>query len=66
MQLDYQTQGNIDISKQLNKLDKLTSKLTLTLKDIPTQEIIPQRVKNKILKCITKDYAKTLIRTLEQ
>jgi hypothetical protein len=35
MDLDYRSQPNVDISKQLNKLDKLTSKLALTLKDIP-------------------------------
>ena len=37
MELDYQSQPNVDLSKQLNKLDKLSSRLTLTLKDIPIQ-----------------------------
>jgi len=37
MDLDYQSQPNVDITKQLNRIDKLTSKLALTLKDIPPQ-----------------------------
>ena len=66
MDLDYKTQANVDIDKQLNKIDKLTSRLNLTLKDIPSQEIIPQKLKEKITKIVSKDQPAKLIHTLEK
>lgn len=35
MDLDYQSHGNVDFKKQLNHLDKMTSRLNVTLKDVP-------------------------------
>lgn len=45
MDLDYQSHGNVDIVKQLNRLDKLTSKLSLTLKDMPESQMISKQQK---------------------
>ena len=36
MELEYQSHRNVDIAKQLNRLDKLNSKLALTLRDLPS------------------------------
>lgn len=45
MDLEYPTHKNVDIIKQLNRLDKLTSKLNLTLKDVPQSETISKHQK---------------------
>ncbi len=45
MDLEYPSHGNVDIVKQLNRLDKLTSKLDLTLKDMPHSEPITKNQK---------------------
>lgn len=40
MDLDYQSHGNVDFKKQLNHLDKMTSRLNVTLKEMPESEQI--------------------------
>ncbi len=65
MELEYQSHRNVDIQKQLNRLDKVTSKLSLTVKDLGC-ESLPQHLKDKIVNLITKDSTKQLLRLLDK
>ncbi len=55
MDFEYPSHGNVDIVKQLNRLDKLTSKLNLTLKDVPESHPITKHQKEKLVKYVTND-----------
>lgn len=66
MELEYQSHGNIDIVKQLNRLDKLTSKLSLTLKNIPLSEQITKNQKEQIVKYVSNDKAAMLAKFTEK
>lgn len=65
MELEYQTHRNVDIHKQLNRLDKVTSKLALTVKDLGV-EALPQPLKDKITNLIVKDNAHQLLKLLDK
>ena len=66
MDLDYQSHGNVDIVKQLNRLDKLTSKLSLTLKDMPESQTISKQQKEQIVKLVSSDKPALLAKYLEK
>lgn len=66
MDLDYQSHGNVDIVKQLNRLDKLTSKLSLTLKDMPESQMISKQQKEQIVKYVSNDKAALLAKYMEK
>lgn len=65
MELEYQTHRNVDIHKQLNRLDKVTSKLALTVKDLGI-ETLPQPLKDKITNLIVKDSSHQLLKLLDK
>lgn len=65
MELQYQTHRNVDIQKQLNQLDKVTSKLSLTVKDIAADSL-PQHLKDKIVNLITKDSTRQLLKLIDK
>lgn len=58
MELEYQTHRDVDINKQLNRLDKVTSKLSLTVKDLSSDDSIQQYLKDKLVNYAAKDQAK--------
>lgn len=66
MDLDYQSHGNVDIVKQLNRLDKLTSKLSLTLKDMPESQMISKQQKEQLVKLVSSDKAALLAKYMEK
>lgn len=66
MDLDYQSHGNVDIVKQLNRLDKLTSKLSLTLKDMPESQTISKQQKEQLVKMVSSDRAALLAKYIEK
>lgn len=66
MELEYQSHRNVDINKQLNRLDKLNSKLALTVRDLPSSQLIPQNSKDRIVTLISNDKARDLLRFLDK
>ena len=66
MELEYQSHRNVDINKQLNRLDKVNSKLALTIKDLPYSEQLPQQLKDKIVTFISNDKTKDLLRLMHK
>ncbi len=66
MELEYQSHPNIDIDKQLNRLDKLTSKLTFTLKDLPPSDILPQHLKDKLITFISNDQTRPFLKLIDK
>jgi hypothetical protein len=66
MELQYQSHRNVDINKQLNRLDKINSKLALTIKDLPYNEHLPQHLKDKIVTFIGNDKIKDLLRLMHK
>lgn len=58
MELEYQTHRDVDINKQLNRLDKVNSKLSLTVKDLSLDDSIQQYLKDKLVNYAAKDQAK--------
>jgi hypothetical protein len=66
MDLDYQSHGNVDFKKQLNHLDKMTSKLNLTLKDMPESEQITKYQKEQIVKYVSNDKVALLAKFTEK
>lgn len=61
MDLEYPSHPNVDILKQLNRIDKLTSKLNLTVKDVPAYELITPAQKQKLSKLLARDDAPALL-----
>ena len=66
MELEYQSHRNVDINKQLNKLDKLNSKLALTIKDLPSNEKLPKHLKDKIVAFISNDKPRDLLKLMDK
>ncbi len=66
MDLEYPSHGNVDIQKHLNRGDKLTSRLNITLKRISEAEPISKRQKQHIVKLISSDQVFPLLRYLNK
>jgi hypothetical protein len=66
MELEYRSHRNVDINKQLNRLDKLNSKLALTIKDLPFHEQLPQHLKDKIVTFISNDKPRDILKLMDK
>lgn len=55
MELEYPTMKNDKLTQEINHLDKLGRSILLSLREIPSNHSISKKIKQKLLKAISKD-----------